>query len=199
MFFISILALLWTTEVYASPKVYQAKKLISLLGYDVSLTENLDSKTVSILNKLQQKYGLPIRKDLDDVTLFFLKYHVIKLKTGISNNDLELMARTVKAEAGGESYSGQLGVAAVIVNRLKDPRFPNTIPGIIYAKNQFSVVRNLPYIKPDAASYLAVFDALLGFDPSKGAKFFYNPVLSTDKWIFTTNKIRKIGKHVFSK
>lgn len=60
----------------------------------------------------------------------------------ITNEELLLLSKLVTGEARGESYEGQVAVAAVVINRVKDPRFPNTIKDVIYQKNAFSVVKN---------------------------------------------------------
>ena len=60
----------------------------------------------------------------------------------ITNEDLLLLSKLVTGEARGESYEGQVAVAAVVINRVKDPRFPNTIKDVIYQKNAFSVVND---------------------------------------------------------
>lgn len=58
----------------------------------------------------------------------------------LSDNDLMLLSKLVAGEARGESYEGQVAVAAVVINRVLDPRFPDTIEEVIYQKNAFSVV-----------------------------------------------------------
>jgi len=70
-----------------------------------------------------------------------------------SETDLDLLARVVRAEAEGEPFDGQVAVAAVILNRVKHPEFPNTIPGVVYEPLAFSVVangtvNNLPMTRP---------------------------------------------------
>lgn len=59
-----------------------------------------------------------------------------------SDADLKLMAAIIQAEAGGESYAGQLAVGTVIMNRVKSSLFPNTLSGVIYQKNQFQPVQD---------------------------------------------------------
>ena len=49
-----------------------------------------------------------------------------------SARDIELLAKLVYAEARGESYSGQVAVAATVLNRLNDPKYPKSIPEIIF-------------------------------------------------------------------
>ena|SRR5690554_105200 len=123
----------------------------------------------------------------------------------LSASDIDLLARLVRAEAEGESYEGQVAVAAAVLNRLHDPRYPNTIPGIIYQVvdgkyYQFCPVSdgriNLP---ATTSSKKAVQDALQGWDPSGGAVGFYNPVTATSSWVRRRPITSTIGNHVFFK
>lgn len=52
--------------------------------------------------------------------------------------DLQLLAALIWCEAGNQTYEGQLAVGAVVMNRVKHPAYPNTIPGVIYAPGQFT-------------------------------------------------------------
>lgn len=56
--------------------------------------------------------------------------------------DMELIAQLVQAEAGNQDFYGKCLVVDVVLNRLADPRFPDTVEGVIFAPGQFSVVRN---------------------------------------------------------
>ena len=60
------------------------------------------------------------------------KIDVTYAKSSSSSSDIQLMARAINGEARGEPYEGQVAVGAVILNRVKDSRFPNTIAGVIY-------------------------------------------------------------------
>ena len=52
--------------------------------------------------------------------------------TSTSASNLQLIARAINGEARGEPYEGQVAVGAVILNRVKDSKFPNTVAGVIY-------------------------------------------------------------------
>lgn len=118
----------------------------------------------------------------------------------ITEDDLYLMAQVVYAESCSEPYEGKVAVASVILNRVKSPGFPKSIEGVIKQKNAFSCIRNGKInVIPDEASYKAVLDALKGIDPTNNAHFFYNPKISTSKWMDQVSKvnIKPIGNHVF--
>ena len=119
---------------------------------------------------------------------------------GRNASDLQLLARAINGEARGESYEGQVAVAAVVINRVKDSRFPNTLEGVIYQKNAFSVVKNGRInAQPTSSTYRAAQEALYGNDPTNNAIYFWNPDISTCSWINTLNPHLRIGNHVFAK
>ena len=57
----------------------------------------------------------------------------------IDFDDLYLLARLVESEAGNESYETKMMVASVVMNRVADSRFPNSLREVIYQKGQFEV------------------------------------------------------------
>jgi N-acetylmuramoyl-L-alanine amidase len=117
-----------------------------------------------------------------------------------SPQEVDLLARMIHAEAEAEPYTGKVAVGAVILNRVRDPRFPNTISGVLFAPWEFEPVMNNRFwqVTPSADSYKAARDALAGWDPTGGALYFYNPVKSTSPWIFTRTVINQIGQHLFA-
>ncbi|MDN4071714.1 cell wall hydrolase [Fictibacillus terranigra] len=115
-------------------------------------------------------------------------------------NDVEVMARVVHGEARGESYIGKVAVAAVILNRLDDSRFPKNAHAVIHQTHAFTAVHDGQYdLYPGSTSYRAVIDAMKGWDPTHGSIFYYNPNLATDSWIFSRKSVTRIGNHLFAK
>lgn len=116
--------------------------------------------------------------------------------------NLQLIARAVNGEARGEPYEGQVAVAAVILNRVRHPSFPNTVAGVIYQPGAFTAVSdgqiNVP-IDPKSTVYKACTDAMNGWDPSGGAIYYFNPKTATNKWIWSRPVIKQIGNHRFAK
>lgn len=116
------------------------------------------------------------------------------------SSDVQLLARAVNGEARGEPYEGQVAVAAVILNRVKHPSFPNTIAGVIYQPGAFTAVSDGQINEPIAENstvYKACQDAMNGWDPSYGAIYYFNPDTATNKWIWSRPLIIQIGKHRF--
>jgi N-acetylmuramoyl-L-alanine amidase len=115
-----------------------------------------------------------------------------------SSNDVTLLARAVHGEARGEPYTGQVAVAAVILNRVNSSLFPNTVSGVIFQPGAFTAVDDGQiWLEPNTTSYQAVRDAIDGWDPSGGAIYYFNPVTATSKWIWSRPQIKQIGKHIF--
>lgn len=118
----------------------------------------------------------------------------------LNDEQIMLLSKLVAGEARGESYEGQVAVAAVVINRVKDSRFPDSLEGVIYQKNAFSVVKNgTIYAEPTSSTYRAAQEALYGSDPTNDAIYFWNPDISTCNWINTLNPYLRIGNHVFAK
>lgn len=117
-------------------------------------------------------------------------------KTG----DTELLARVIRAEAEAEPYTGQVAVGAVILNRVQDPDFPNTLAGVIYEPRAFESVSNGMVNRPPTESARKAANAALsGWDPSGGAIFFFNPgKVGAKSYVWTRKIIQRIGQHVFA-
>ena len=122
--------------------------------------------------------------------------------TSTSASNLQLIARAINGEARGEPYEGQVAVGAVILNRVKDSKFPNTVAGVIYQKGAFTAVSDGQINQPIAEGSTvlkAAQDALNGWDPTGGAIYYFNPATATNKWIWSRPLIKTIVKHRFCK
>lgn len=116
-----------------------------------------------------------------------------------TSSDLYLMAKAIYAEGRGESYTGQVAIGAVILNRVKSPDFPNTVAGVIYQKGAFTAVDDGQIkLEPNQTAYNAARDAMNGWDPTYGCLYYYNPAVATSAWIFERQTVTVIGKHVFA-
>ena len=117
-----------------------------------------------------------------------------------TNSNLNLLSRLVYSEARGEPYTGQVAIAAVILNRVKNSSFPNTIAGVIYQKGAFDAVSDGQInMTPDSTAKKAAQDAINGWDPSYGAIYYFNPSTATNKWIWSRPLTVVIGNHRFCK
>lgn len=117
---------------------------------------------------------------------------------GLSENDLKIMANAVYGESRGEPFEGQVAVAAVILNRVKSPSFPNSPSGVIFQPGAFTAVADGQiWLEPNESSRKAVQQALNGWDPSGGCLYYFNPKTATSKWIWTRPQVKTIGAHIF--
>lgn len=115
-----------------------------------------------------------------------------------TQEELNLLARTVYSEARGEPFEGQVAVAAVVLNRLNDPDFPNTVREVIFQPLAFTAVADGQFwLTPNQRAYDAVHYAINGWDPVDGALYYWNPVTATSRWIWTRDITHRIGQHVF--
>ncbi len=122
----------------------------------------------------------------------------VQLPGKYSEQDLQLMANAVYGEARGEPYEGQVAVAAVILNRLESPDFPNSISGIIFQPRAFTAVADGQiWLEPNERAKQAVLDAMNGWDPSENALYYFNPATATSGWIWSRPQIKQIGDHIF--
>ena len=170
-------------------------------------TGNVDgiygSQTVSAVKKFQQKNGLSVDGIAGTKTLTAMGITASSSSGGSSSNNssnVNLLARAIYGEARGEPYTGQVAVGAVILNRVKSSKFPNTISGVIYQSGAFDAVSDGQInLNPDITAKKAAQDALNGWDPSYGAIYYFNPSTATNKWIWSRPLTVTIGKHRFCK
>lgn len=110
-----------------------------------------------------------------------------------------LLYRTVMAEAGGETYEGQMAVAAVVINRVQSPGFPKTMRRVLRQPWAFTPVTTgaIWAVTPSRRVRNACEEALNGKDPSLGALHFYNPRMAAPDWIRWRRYLVTIGDHRF--
>lgn len=134
------------------------------------------------------------------ITLQILQEKEVQASNSNNTSDVQLLARAINGEARGEPYEGQVAVGAVILNRVKDSKFPNTIAGVIYQSGAFTAVADGQInvaIAGSSTVVKAARDALNGWDPTDGAIYYFNPATATNKWIWSRPLIKTIGKHRF--
>jgi N-acetylmuramoyl-L-alanine amidase len=114
-------------------------------------------------------------------------------------DDVWLLSRMVAAEATGEPFNGQVAVAAVIINRVNNPRFPGTLSEVLFEPWAFEPVMNGRFwsVPVEDEHLRAAEMALNGYDPSYGSLYFWNPGTSSSPWIWTRRIVVSIGEHVF--
>ncbi len=164
----------------------------------------LGPKSIAAIKKFQRNNGLVADGIVGPKTAAKIGISLTNTSSSTNNktqtsSDLYLLAKCVHAEARGESYTGQVAVAAVILNRVKSPDFPNTIAGVIYQPWAFTAVNDGQInLEPNQSAYNAARDAMNGWDPTYGSLYYYNPATATSRWIYSRQKTVQIGKHVFA-
>ncbi|MDI3256219.1 MAG: spore cortex-lytic enzyme [Kyrpidia sp.] len=192
--------------------VYELQDRLKYLGmYRGAVDGIFGWDTYWSVGSFQSGHALPVTGQVDDATRrallqatrgFEPRHHSSTHVAGgvgrFSANDIKLMANAVYGEARGEPYIGQVAVAAVILNRLDDPRFPKSVPGIIFQPGAFTAVSDGQIgLSPNPQARKAVMDAVRGWDPTGGAVYYFNPATATSKWIWSRPQIKRIGKHIF--
>lgn len=204
MIIILTVALMLPMNVYALSKrgsrgteVRNIQSRLSAWGYNPGSVDGVyGAKTEAAVKRFQSKHGLTADGIAGPATLA-----KIGLPTGQSTNyqsNVNLLARVISGEARGESYTGQVAIAAVVLNRVKHSSFPSSIAGVVYQPGAFTAVSDGQInITPSQSCYNAARDALNGWDPTGGSIYYYNPNTATNAWIRTRPIITRIGKHVF--
>ncbi|MDA8440925.1 MAG: spore cortex-lytic enzyme [Peptococcaceae bacterium] len=163
-------------------------------------------ETESAVRSFQQGHGLKIDGIAGTQTIGLLNkltgYNTNAggQAVGSSSSDLNLLAHVVNGEARGEPFEGQVAVAAVVLNRLKNPNYPKTVAGIVYQPGAFSSVNDGQInLTPSASSIKAAHDALAGWGPSHGALYFFAPSKTSNRFIWSRPELVQIGNQIFTK
>ena len=179
------------------------KKLKEWGYYDGEVDGIYGSKTFSAVKKFQTKNGLTADGIAGEKTLQALGINNSSSSNSgnnVNNTDLNLLSKLVHGEARGEPYKGMVAVAATVLNRVADSRFPNTIAGVIYQSGAYTCVAD-GQINLEASSQArkAAQDAINGWDPTSGCIYYFNPDTATSGWIWSRPQVMTIGKHIFCK
>lgn len=157
------------------------------------------TQTQNAVKSFQRKNGLTADGIAGKDTLNAMGISISSSSSGkFTSNDVYLLAKVIAAEARGESYTGQVAVGAVILNRVEHSSFPDSISGVVYQAGAFSCVTDSNWkVEPTDTAKKAARDAINGWDPTGGAIYYYNPAKTSNKWIRTRPVIVTIGSHVF--
>ena len=207
---LDVILMSWNSEVEALSKygsrgteVRTIQEKLKRWGYYSGSVDGIyGSQTVSAVKKFQKKNGLTVDGIAGTQTLKAMGITSSSSSSSSSNNssNVNLLARVVYGEARGEPYTGQVAVAAVVLNRVKSSKFPNTISGVVYQSGAFDAVADGQInMTPDTTAKKAAQDALNGWDPSYGAIYYFNPSTATNKWIWSRPMTVTIGNHRFCK
>lgn len=184
-------------------EVRSIQKKLKELGYYTGSVDGIyGSGTKNAVIKFQKNCGITADGIAGAKTLKYLGLGSSSSSSygGYSSADYNLLARLISAEARGETYTGQVAVGAVVLNRVAHASFPDSISGVIYQSGAFDCVRDSNwYSTVTDSAKRAAKDALNGWDPSGGAIYYFNPATATSSWIWSRPQITKIGNHIFCK
>lgn len=183
----------------ANIKIVQQR--LADLGYYTYKVDGLWGwRTTSAVKRFQRAKGLTADGIVGAKTEKALGVTLSSGTGALSSTEINLLARAVYGEARGEPYAGQVAVAAVILNRVRSSKFPNTVAGVIYQKGAFTAVSDGQFnLTPNSTAYKAARDAVNGWDPTNGCLYYYNPATATSKWIWSLKVEVKIGRHSFAR
>lgn len=147
------------------------------------------------------RFGLPFRFASFPLRSPEKEGGVAEAQADAYSDDLWLMARVIQGEAGGEPFLGKVAVGAVLMNRVQNASFPNTLAGVIFEPYAFESVSNglIWQFEPSDDSLQAAQCALSGWDPTYGSLFFWNPYKPVSPWMWTREIVTQIGNHVFAR
>lgn len=164
-------------------------------GYQVAVDGIYGTQTKEAVKQFQRDNGLVVDGIAGAKTLAALK---ISTESTNTSSDVYLLARCIYGEARGEVYLGKVAVGAVILNRVKDANFPNSVSGVIYQPGAFDAVSDGQInLAPDEECIRAARDAFGGWDPTNGCLYYYNPKTATNKWMLSKEVMLVVGNHSF--
>lgn len=204
VFFILVFSFVLPINAYALSKrgsrgteVRNIQSRLSSWGYNPGSVDGIyGAKTEAAVKRFQKNNGLTPDGIAGPATL--AKIGLPSNSTSSYNSNVNLLAAVISGEARGESYTGQVAIGAVVLNRVKHSSFPSSIAGVIYQNGAFTAVSDGQInVTPSQSCYNAARDALNGWDPTGGSIYYYNPNTATNAWIRSRTIITRIGKHVF--
>ncbi|NCE64556.1 copper amine oxidase [Pseudoflavonifractor sp. 524-17] len=116
-----------------------------------------------------------------------------------NSEDLYWLSRIISAESGNQSLEGKIAVGNVVLNRVANSKFPNTVKDVIFQKNQFTPAGSGAINQePNAESVIAAKLCLEGVNTAGNSLYFINPNTSPNSWA-SRNRVRvaTIGSHAF--
>lgn len=182
-------------------EVRQVQRKLKELGYYKGSVDGIyGTATQKAVRAFQKNCGITADGVAGPKTLKFLGLSSASSGSSgsYSSSDINLLAKLIAAEARGESYTGQVAVGAVVLNRVTHSSFPDTVAGVIYQRGAFSCVNDSNWnVAPNSTSLKAARDCINGWDPSGGAIYYYNPSKTSNSFMFSRPVITTIGNHVF--
>ena len=187
-----------TTNIFSSEIKIQESET-SIINFNTNATTTISESDLTTIkentnNNIKNAIKTKQKEEQTNKTIY-------NNSMSVSDNDLDILAKIIYAEAHGESYQGKVAVGAVVLNRVRSSRYPNTIKNVVFARNQFTPVSNGSYYsaRPGTEEYNAAKEALSGVDPTNGALTFYAYKYSKSAYHESLTHTVTIGGHKFFK
>ena len=187
--------------------VTTGKKYISVNGryfWGVGEVKNINGSLYVPIRPLARALELDVKWNASNYSVNLTKatWTLVDAENYYDPQELYWLSRIIEAEAGGEIIEGKIAVGNVVLNRVKDSRYPNTIYGVIFDFKhgiQFTpAYTGTVYNTPSQESIIAAKIALEGYEIVPGVMFFFNPRIATSNWISKNRPFAaRIGLHDF--
>ena len=187
--------------------VTTGKRYISVNGryfYTVGEVKNIRGSLYVPIRPYAKALGLDLKWNAStySVSLTTSSPYIGNANSQYNKDDLYWLSRIIEAEAGGEILEGKIAVGNVVLNRVKDKRYPNTIYSVIFDFKhgiQFTpAYTGTVYNTPTEESIIAAKMCLEGYEIIPGVLFFFNPRIATSNWISKNRPFAaRIGLHDF--
>lgn len=171
----------------------RTRRKLKLLAVDLAMiylafgmTRDLNFRTekpqVRIdIRETNEEYQAPVNEELTQIITEEAVTEPHEKTYDFDTAEAEMLAKLAMAEAGIESTEGKALVINVVLNRVADDSFPDSIEEVIYQKGQFSTVTfgQFQSAEPDEGCLEAVDMVAYGWDESQGATYFESKSDST--------------------
>jgi spore germination cell wall hydrolase CwlJ-like protein len=118
----------------------------------------------------------------------------------VNDRELDCMTRVMLYEAGNEGRAGMMAVGHVVLNRVRSPRFPDSVCSVIYQRGQFSSIRSFSHPRNarwQRAEALAR-DVMAGETGSNvGTALYFHATRVRPAYVQNRVRVGTVGNHVF--
>lgn len=154
-------------------KVIMVQQKLKELGlYDGRCDGVYDIDTADAVRRFQEYNGIDADGICSNDTLQAMGLNIYTY----NEFEIDVLAKLIEAEAGDTDLMTMTAVGAVVMNRVQNGAFPDTVLQVVYSGGSFDSVMSgdIDAVKPGEMAYRAAEDAMMGYDPSNGALYVYH-------------------------
>ena len=178
-----------TLTVYASEDTFSGE-LVEAIQNEVVTEDNVETE-------------IPTEETAEQVVMEETPEALTGNSFSLEDQEYQVLLKIVEAEAGCEDTEGRMLVANVVMNRVRNGYFPNTVTEVVYQRQdgtaQFSPVSDgrIDTVNVSQGTIDAVARVMNGEDISQGALFFRS-VRSRSGWFDQKlSRVLEHGNHIF--